>query len=132
MRIGGRAISRGSASGEALLCGEPISFLGGVDAKTGVVMEKGSPIEGKSVAGKILVFPRGKGSTVGTYVLVQLKRNGVAPAGIINASSETIVAVGAILAGIPMVDMLERNPLEVLEDGMKVAVNGTEGFVEIG
>jgi len=65
-----------------------------------------------SIAGTVLVFPQGKGSTVGSYVLYQLKRNEKAPAAIINAVSETIVAVGAIISNIPLIDKLEvdRSP----------------------
>lgn len=129
MKIKGRGISTGRAEGEVLVSSEPISFLGGVDAKSGVVVEKGHPLEGKSVAGKVLVFPRGKGSTVGTYVIYQLKKNGVAPKAIINLEAEIIVAVGAIISEIPMVDRLERNPLEVLRDGMHVIVDGDNGLV---
>ncbi|MFA6035377.1 MAG: DUF126 domain-containing protein, partial [Candidatus Micrarchaeia archaeon] len=95
MILKGRAIAKGVGKGEALVSSAPISFLGGVDAKTGVVVEKGHAIEGKCIAGKVLVFPQGKGSTVGSYVMYQLAKNGVAPAAIVNAKAEIIVAVGA-------------------------------------
>ncbi|VVC03016.1 Uncharacterised protein [Candidatus Burarchaeum australiense] len=125
----GRAISRGIGKGEALVSKEPISFLGGVDAKTGIVTEKGHPLEGKCVAGKVLVFPRGKGSTVGSYVLYQLAKNKVAPAAIVNAEAEIIVAVGAIVSSIPMVDKLE---IGKFKDGELLKVDGTNGTVELG
>jgi len=130
LRFKGRAISKGVGEGEVLLSAEPISFLGGVDAKTGEVVEKNHPLKGKSVAGKILVFPRGKGSTVGSYVMYQLARNKVAPSAIINEEAEVIVAVGAIVSGIPMVDMLENKAWKAFKDGERVRVNGTEGYVE--
>ena len=75
----GRKIFQGSVEREVLKSEEPISFYGGVDPDTGVVAEKGHPLEGKSVKDKILVFPTGKGSTVGSYTLYRLKKNGVAP-----------------------------------------------------
>ncbi len=81
----GRLIKTGTAEGEALVSAEPIGFLGGVDGSTGVVTERGHPLEGLCVAGKILVFPTGKGSTVGSYVLYQLATAGLAPAAIISA-----------------------------------------------
>ncbi|MFP4346317.1 MAG: DUF126 domain-containing protein [Anaerolineales bacterium] len=109
-----RVIKAGTAEGEALVSPEPIGFLGGVDGETGVVTERGHSLEGQCVAGKVLVFPTGKGSTVGSYVLYQLAAAGRAPAAIVNAESEPIVAVGAIIAGIPMVD---RVPIEALETG---------------
>ena len=86
---------------------QAISFFGGVDPESGVIIEAGHELVGKSITDKILVFPRGKGSTVGSYTLYRLRRKGLAPAGIINAQSEAIVAVGAIIADIPMVDRLD-------------------------
>ena len=114
-----RLIKAGVAEGEALVSSAPVGFLGGVDGETGLVTERGHPLEGTCVAGKILVFPTGKGSTVGSYVLYQLAANGVAPTAIINAESEPIVAVGAIISGIPMVD---RVPIEWIRTGDRVRV----------
>lgn len=110
----GRLIKAGSADGPALVSPVPIGFLGGVDGKTGVVTERGHPLEGETVAGTVLVFPTGKGSTVGSYVLYELAANGLAPAAIVNAESEPIVAVGAIISEIPMVDQI---PIDAIESG---------------
>ena len=129
--IQGRAISKGVAQGEALVGKDSLSFLGGIDPRTGIVIEKGNALEGKCVAGKVLVFPRGKGSTVGSYVIYQLAKNKVAPAAMINAESEIIVAVGAIISGIPMVDRLEKNGIESIKDGTKIMVDGNKGTAEI-
>ncbi|MGV8176977.1 MAG: DUF126 domain-containing protein [Candidatus Bilamarchaeaceae archaeon] len=131
MEIKGRVISRGTAEGEVLLSKDAISFLGGVDAKTGEVVEKNHAIFGKNIAGKILVFPRGKGSTVGSYVMLQLKKNGVAPAGIINLEAEPIIAVGAIISKIPMLDKLAKDPYKTLKDGMKVKMDAENGVVTV-
>ncbi|AKB53325.1 MULTISPECIES: DUF126 domain-containing protein [Methanosarcina] len=131
IKLKGRKISRGCAKGEVLLSRDPISFLGNVDPKTGVVIEENHALEGKSIQNKVLVFPHGKGSTVGSYVMYQLKKNGVAPAAIINLETEPIVAVGAIISEIPLVDMLERNPYEVLNNGDFVLVNGSKGYIEL-
>ncbi|RLF27522.1 MAG: hypothetical protein DRN01_02230 [Thermoplasmata archaeon] len=124
----GRTISPGKAEGVAIVSKEPIGFYGGIDINTGVVIEKGHPLEGKSVKDKILVFPCGKGSTVGSYVIYGLKKNGVAPAGIINEETETIVATGVLLAGIPCVDHIDINRIH---DGAHVIVDATKGTVEI-
>lgn len=105
--VEGRVIKAGRCEGEALVSAEPIGFLGGVDAETGVVIEKGHPLYGQCIAGRVLVFPTSKGSTVGSYVLYRLKKAGRAPVGIVNAQSEPIVAVGAIMADIPMVDQVD-------------------------
>ena len=84
-----------------------ISFYGGVDPETGVVVEKGHELEGQAIGDKILVFPTGKGSTVGSYTLYRLKKAGLAPAAIVNAEADPVVAVGAIIAEIPMVDQVD-------------------------
>jgi len=131
MQIKGRKISNGEAEGEVLITTQEISFYGGVDPDTGVVTEKGHELEGRSIAGKILVFPQGKGSTVGSYTLYRMKKNGTAPKAIINKECETIVAVGAIISEIPLVDRLEKDPFEILKNGQRIKVNATEGVIEI-
>jgi len=124
----GRTISPGKTEGIAIVSPEPIGFYGGIDAKTGIVIEKGHPLEGKKVTGKILVFPCGKGSTVGSYVIYGLKKNGVSPAGIINSETETIVATGVILAGIPCVDQID---IGKIKDGDKIILDADKGSVEL-
>ncbi len=107
IHLKGRVIKEGTAVGRALVSPAPIGFLGGVDPDTGEVVEKGHPLRGERVAGRVLVFPTGKGSTVGSYTLYRLARNGLAPAAIINAEADPVVAVGAIIAAIPMVDQVD-------------------------
>ena len=123
-----RTISPGKVEGKALVSKDPIGFYGGVDSKTGVVIEKGHPLEGKSIKDKILVFPCGKGSTVGSYVLYGLKKNGVAPKAIINKETEPIVATGVILAGIPCVDHVD---IEKVTDGDTLVIDTAKGTVDI-
>lgn len=124
----GRMICPGRTEGIAIVSEEPIGFYGGIDIKTGIVIEKGHPLEKRSVKDKILVFPCGKGSTVGSYVIYGLKKNGVAPSGIINKETETIVATGAILAGIPCVDQIE---IEKIKDGDTVLLDADNASVKI-
>ena len=126
MLLSGRSISKGEVTAPLLSTDVPISFLGQVDAKTGVIIDTNHPLCGKSIAGKVLSFPYGKGSTVGSYVIYALKKNGAAPAAFIVKQCETIVAVGAIISGIPAVDMIDG---VLPEDGAEVTVNGTEGTV---
>jgi predicted aconitase with swiveling domain len=118
-----RVIKAGYVQGPALVSPEPVGFLGGVDGMTGIVTEKGHPLEGQCIAGKVLVFPTGKGSTVGSYVLYQLSVNELAPVAIINEESEPIVAVGAIISDIPMVDCM---PVSEVNTGDRVCVNNDE------
>ena len=126
MNITGRSISKGTASGELLKTDTPISFLGGVDPRTGTIIDANHPLAGQKITGKVLAFPYGKGSTVGSYVLYALSRNGTAPAAIINTECETIIAIGSIIAGIPAVDRLEG---DLPENGTEITVDGTEGTV---
>ena len=128
MTFTGRKISPGRAAGEILLTTMGISFFGGVDPETGMIVEKGHALEGQCIGGRVLVFPTGKGSTVGSYTLYRLKKAGFAPAAIINAESETITAVGCIISEIPCVDHV---PFDYLETGMRVMVDGERGTVEV-
>ncbi len=125
----GRRIYGGRAEGRALVTSAGISFFGGVDPETGTVVERGHPLEGQSIAGAVLVFPSGKGSTVGSYTLYRLKQAGKAPAAIVNAECETITAVGCIIAEIPCVDKI---PIDRLPDGAWVVVDGDRATVEVG
>lgn len=130
MTYDGRTIADGSAEGEVLVSTEPISFYGAVDTETGEFIEEGHQLEGENIAGKVLVFPKGKGSTVGSYVLYGLAKQGTAPAAILNHETETIVATGAILGEIPCVDGIE-DATEIFQDGDHVEVDATEGTVTL-
>ncbi len=124
----GRPICAGTAEGKALVTTMGISFFGGVDPDSGVVVEKGHELEGQTVAGKILVFPTGKGSTVGSYTIYRLSKAGKAPLAILNAECEPITAVGCIIAEIPCIDQI---PIEQIATGDHLRLDGTSGQVEM-
>ncbi len=128
VKLEGRKISPGVITGEALVTSQGISFYGGVDPETGVVVEKDHELENQSIVGKILVFPSGKGSTVGSYVLYQLAKTGKGPVAIINQETEAIVAVGCIISDIPAVDKI---PIDKIKTGQQLHVDATNGFVEL-
>ena len=128
MKLTGRIIYQGNAEGEVLVTSQGISFFGGVDPETGMVVERGHELEGQSIAGKVLVFPTGKGSTVGSYTLYRLKKAGLAPAAIINAACETITAVGCIIAEIPCMDQVE---IARIETGDWAAMEGSKAEIRI-
>ena len=111
-QLRGRIIYKGEAEGEALVTSQPISFYGGVDPNTGIVIEKGHELQGQSIKGKILIFPTGKGSTVGSYTLYRMKKNSTAPVGMVNKECETVVAVGAIISEIPCVDKIDISKIK--------------------
>ena len=123
MILTGRTIYSGQAQGHALVTSQGISFFGGVDPDTGRIVERGHELEGQYITGRVLVFPTGKGSTVGSYTLYRLKHNGLAPAAIINAECETITAVGCIISEIPCVDQIEINQLD---NGMEISIQDAE------
>jgi predicted aconitase with swiveling domain len=128
VKLTGRSIYPGKAHGQALVTSQAISFFGGVDPETGVVVEHGHQLEGQSIAGKVLVFPTGKGSTVGSYTLYRLKRNGHAPLAILNAQCETITAVGCIIAEIVCIDQLA---IQDIPSGSMLHIDGRVVRIEI-
>ena len=126
-RLRGRLIFGGAASGKVLKSDSPLGLFGHLDPKTGVYREAGHPLDGKCVKGRVLVFPRAKGSTVGSYILYALSKAGKAPAAMVLSECDTIVAVGAIIGSIPTVDSID---LSVLKDGAAVRVKGKEVILE--
>jgi predicted aconitase with swiveling domain len=128
MRLEGRKIYKGIAEAEAIVTKDGLSFYGGVDPDTGKVVEVGHELEGQIVSGKVLVFPTGKGSTVGSYTMYRMKKNNTAPVAIVNKQIDTIVAVGCIISEIPCVDKID---ISKIKSGEKVLVDGSEGIVEV-
>jgi predicted aconitase with swiveling domain len=127
----GRSISKGRAEGEALVCRQPIGFNFGIDVGNGVITEYGHELFGKSIKDKILLFPHGKGSPGGSYVVYQLAKNKTGPKAILNMTTETIIAVGAIMGGIPVIDSLEKNPYDLIADGDYIKVDADQGLITI-
>lgn len=125
----GRSVVSGHCRGVALVSAKPLSFLGGVDYNTGVIVEKGHDLKGESVKGKVLCFPNGHGSTVGSYVLYSLVKKGVGPLAIVNQVADSVVVVGAIIAEIPMVDYID---IAQIKTGDIVEVDSEKGTVKIG
>ena len=128
MILHGRPIFPGQVKGKALVSRMGISFYGGVDPDAGVITEAGHDLEGQSIAGKVLVFPSGKGSTVGSYILYRLRKNGHAPLAIINTECETITAVGCIIGEIPCIDQVD---ISQIQSGMHLVVDSEAGWVEV-
>ena len=131
MRLKGRRVVGGHAEGEALVSRDPVSFYGGVDPETGVVTERGHAVEGECVTGKVFVFPTGKGSTVGSYVIYRMSKLGTAPAALVNSETEAIIATGCVISGIPLVDKLDRDPVKAFRSGELLKVSADEGVVEV-
>ncbi len=123
MILKGRGVSGGVTDNYAKKVKERISFLGDVDPSTGRLY-----IDDSDISDAILVFPGGRGSTVGSYVIYQLKKSGHAPSAIINQRTETIVATGAIISDIPLVDNID---ISLITTGDHIVVDGDKGTVEM-
>jgi len=124
----GRRIVEGFCKAEALVSAKPISFLGGVDPADGRVVEKSHDLCGECIRDKVLCFPYGHGSTVGSYVLYALAKKLLAPKAIVNQTADPVVVVGAIIADIPMVDKID---IKQIRNGDTVEVNAFEGIIKI-
>jgi hypothetical protein len=127
----GRKVVGGIAEGEALVTTQAISGWGGVNPMQGSVIETRHELRGVSFKDKVLVFPGAKGSS-GWSVAFHLSRlAGTAPKALVFNEMTTKVALGAVVLRVPSVTDLDRNPLDVIETGDWVVVNGDAGTVEV-
>jgi len=124
----GRKIVEGHCKAEALVSTKPISFLGGVDPANGKITEKNHDLYGECIKDRVLCFPHGHGSTVGSYVLYSLAKKNLAPKAILNQTADPVVVVGAIIAGVPMIDQID---IKQIKTGDVVEVDAYNGFVKI-
>ena len=131
MILKGRKVMGGVAEGEALVSMDSVSFYGGVDPITGIIIDPVHSCKGENITGKVFVFPTGKGSTVGSYVIYRMAKLGTAPAAIINVETEAILATGCVISNIPLVDKLDQDPLKVIKTGMRIKIDANRGTVEI-
>ncbi len=128
MRLPARRISPGRAEGRALVSPVPFSFVGGADPEKGTVLDEATGCRGEPLAGRVFAFPQGKGSTVGSYAIYGLAKRGIGPAALLNERAEAIVAAGAILGGVPMVDRVD---LGAFVTGDWVIVDADRGRVDL-
>ena len=126
-----RSMGSLDCEGEALVTTQPITFLGFVDRKTGKIVEKNHELNGQTLKNKIFVFPKGIGSTVAPYVLVNLKKNNVAPIAIINRESDSGTVAGASTSRIPMVYRLDQDPTKIIQTGNWVRISIISGSATI-
>lgn len=128
VELKGRPLVSGVTRGTALVSKNPLSFLGGVDPETGIIIEKNHDLIGKSIKDTILCFPHGHGSTVGSYVLYSLAKKKTGPRAIVNETADPVVVVGAVIAEIPMVNKIN---ITQIKTGDTVEVDGGRGTVKI-
>jgi hypothetical protein len=127
----GRKVVGGVAEGEALVTKERISGWGGIDPRTGTVIETRHELRGKSFKGKVLVFPGAKGSSGWSSQFHVARLAGAAPLAMVFNEMTTKIALGAVVTHAPSVTDLDQDPLEVIATGDWVKVDGDRGIVEV-
>ena len=127
----GRKVVGGCAEGEALVTRDRISGWGGIDPRTGTVIETRHELKGVSFAGKVLVFPGAKGSSGFSSQFHVARLAGKAPIALVFNEMTTKIALGAVVAHAPSVTDFDRDPLQVIETGDWVKVDGDNGIVEV-
>jgi predicted aconitase with swiveling domain len=124
-------VAKGFGQGEALVSKDTICFYL-TDPKTGTVRERGHQLEGKTVTGKVLVFPSGKASSaVQMDGLVKLLLNNAAPSAMIVKDVEPVLVGSAVLTKIPLVDKLELDPFAAIHTGDFLKVDADKGVVTL-
>ena len=127
----GRKVVGGIAEAEALMTRETISGWGGINAMTGTIIESRHELKGVSFAGKVLVFPGAKGSSGWSAMFHTSRLAGKAPAAMLFNVMTTKAALGAVVMRIPTVTDFDRDPLDLIETGDRVRVDGDRGVVEV-
>lgn len=133
-RIDGKAIVPGAGEGIAVVSTQPLSFWGGISPDTGEVIDRRHERYGTLIAGKVFVFPHGKGSSTASAVLIEAIKKGKAPSAIITSELDPILTLGAIIADelyhktIPVVVISEEDFGEIREgDHLSIHPNGQIG-----
>ncbi len=126
-----RSMGSQSIEGESIVTSEPITLLGFVDTKTGTITQPDHELNGISIEGKIFVFPRGIGSTVGPYTLLNLMKNGKGPLAIINRESDQGTVAGCSVARIPMAYGFDSDPTKFIKTGDKLKLSIDLGKSEV-
>ena len=127
----GRCVVPGVAEGEALVTRDRISGWGGIDSRTGTIVETRHELRGVSFAGKVLVFPGAKGSSGWSNAFHLTRVMGTAPAALLFNETTTKVALGAVVTRAPAMTDFDRDPLTVIETGDWVRVDADRGVVEV-
>ena len=120
---------KGMIQGTALVTTEPICFLGGVDVKTGNITEQGHPLYGACMKDTVLVFPTGKGSTGGSYLIYDTIMNGNGPKCMLNLEVEQVTAIGCIMGEMPLIDRPDRDVTRLIHTGDQVTVDMDTGII---
>ena len=127
----GRKVVGGVVEGEALVTRETISGWGGINPMTGTIIESRHELKGVSFANKVLVFPGAKGSSGWSAMFHTARLAGAAPSALLFNIMTTKAALGAVVMRVPTVTDFDRDPLDLIETGDIVRVDGDRGVVEV-
>ena len=127
----GRGVVEGYAEAEALVTHDTISGWGGVDPSEGRIIETHHELSGQSFTDKVLVFPGAKGSSGWSSIFHTTRLAGTAPAAMVYEETTTKVALGAVVTRVPAVTDLDRSPVDLIETGDLIAVDGDAGTVTV-
>lgn len=86
----------------ALVCPVPFSARYDLDRTTGLISRTGHPLEGQSVANKILLTPGVQGGVAAGWALLAMRGLGVGFAGLVFGDVNPVMAQGAVTAHIPI------------------------------
>ncbi|MGA1819876.1 MAG: aconitase X swivel domain-containing protein [Thermoplasmatota archaeon] len=123
-----RGVGEAPVEGEALVFDGPISFLGDVDPSTGILEKEGTRMLLKD---RVLFFREGAGSTVGSYVVYNLRLNDMAPAAMVMLKADAIISIGCILADIPLVHRVPPDEWGRVETGDRIVLDPGSGEVAV-
>lgn len=134
MKLAGRVLVGSEAAGEILVLPEPLSLWGGLDPTTGEVIDRRHPSSGEVVSGKVVAMPVGRGSSSASSVLLEAVRLGTAPAAIVTAEVDSVLALGALVAlemygETPVIAVLDGESYRAVEAGGRLEINEPGQFV---
>jgi predicted aconitase with swiveling domain len=127
----GRRVVGGRAEGVALVTRDAVPGWGGVNPLEGIITETKHELRGLSFKDKVLVCRGAKGSSGWSAMYHITRLAGTAPRAMIFNEMTTKIALGAVVMRVPSVTALDQDPLEVIETGDWVIVDGDKGIVEI-
>ena len=127
----GRGVAPGRAEGRALVSRQAISGWSGLDEKTGLVIEKGHPFEGRSIKDRILVLSGGKGSNGWSIHFHAAKVRNIGPAGLILPRLDSRLAVTVAVLGLPTITDLDQDPFEAIPMDSRVEIDADRGLVTV-
>jgi hypothetical protein len=125
LRFAGRGLVEGKAEGRLLVTGQQLSFLGGVDADTGEVVDRNHELYGQKLTDVVLALPYTVGSSVGAYVIYNLTKKSLGPSAVVAVKGDITLVSGCALAGLPLADGFQLGELRAHAGKWAILDGGT-------